>query len=128
MAVFLFHGGQKSLGLFGGAGWNATLEIMAGLGIPTVLAVATIFLEIAIVPLLLLGFLTRLAALIGCMLMAGSLYFIHGGSSFPDLQAPLLILACSLALFFQGGGGLSLDHQISRALLPPLRSGGLRLT
>lgn len=131
VAIFLFHGGQKCFGWFGGEGWLKTLQIMtgsSGLGLSSALAAAVIVLEIALVPLLFLGFLTRLAALIGCVLMVGALYYVHGGSSFVELQVPLLVLASCLALLFSGAGAMSLDRKISSALLPPLRPGGLRLT
>ncbi|MEX1118432.1 MAG: DoxX family membrane protein [Terrimicrobiaceae bacterium] len=128
VAIFLFHGGQKCFGWFGGEGWMATLAALSEIGLPTILGAVVMIVEFVIAPLLLLGFLTRLAALLGCGLMFGSLYFIYGGSAFLELQAPLLVLASCLALLFSGGGGLSIDRAISSALLPPIHSGGLRLT
>lgn len=98
------------------------------MGLPAVLGAVAIFVEFALAPLLLFGFLTRLAAFLGCGLMFGTLYFIYGGSAFIELQAPLLVLASCLALLFSGGGGMSLDRAISNTLLPPIHSGGLRLT
>ncbi len=128
VAIFLFHGGQKCFGWFGGEGWSATLATLADVGLPAVLAATAMAVEFAIAPLLFFGFLTRLAAFLGCGLMFGTLYFIYGGSAFLELQAPLLVLASCLALLFSGGGGMSIDRAISSALLPPIHSGGLRLT
>jgi len=106
----------------------ATLTTLSEMGLPSILAATAIVVEFAIAPLLLLGFLTQLAAFLGCGLMFGTLYFIYGGSAFLELQAPLLVLASCLALLFSGGGGMSIDRAISSALLPPFHSGGLRLT
>lgn len=120
VVIFLFHGGQKALGWFGGDGWTVTIESMVGLGIPVVLGFLTILSEVLVVLLLLFGFLTRLAALIVCLLMAGSLYFMQGGLAFSEFETPLFVLASALSLLFSGAGGFSIDRKISGALLPPL--------
>ncbi len=50
--------------------------------------------------------------------MAGSLYLMQQGASFATIEYPLLVVAAGLALVFTGGGTLSFDRGISKALLP----------
>lgn len=124
-SVFLFHGGQKAFGWFGGEGFARSMELMTDadtFAIPAMLAATAIMVEVAIVPLFILGLFTRMAALGGAAVAAGALLFIHRGGPYEDLELPLLVLASSLALLLQGAGSLSLDRPISRAFLPQIGS------
>ncbi len=120
-AIFFFHGAQKAFGWFGGGGWHATMESWSsaeGPGLPAAVTVALIVAQLVVPMGLVLGFLTRLAALAVVVIMAGELYYVSGGATFDAVQLPLMILAAGLALLFIGGGHLSVDRGISKNLLP----------
>lgn len=119
--IFVFHGGQKAFGWFGGDGWHATIAAWgaaSGPGLPAAVTTAFIAAELAIPVLLVPGFLTRLGGLAVIILMAGELFFVSGGTTFDAVQLPLMILSAGLALLFVGGGHLSIDRSLSRNLLP----------
>ena len=120
--IFFFHGTQKALGWFGGAGWNRTIETWTsstGLGFPLVMAPLVMIAELAICLALFFGLFTRLAGISVVVIMSGAL-FVMGKSSptFLDLEFPLMVWAAGLALFCLGGGAVSLDRAISKNLLP----------
>src|SRR5438552_12816456 len=76
-AVFFAHGAQKVLGWWGGYGLNATIQGFAKMGLPPVLTVLVMAAEFGGAVLLIVGFLTRLAALgIGCV-MLGAVVLVH---------------------------------------------------
>ncbi|MCK9588470.1 MAG: DoxX family protein [Terrimicrobiaceae bacterium] len=120
--IFFFHGTQKALGWFGGAGWTGTIETWTsttGLGLPAVIAPLVMVSELAICAGLFLGFFTRLAGIGAVLIMSGALFVVGKSSpAFPDLEFPLMVWAAGLALFCLGGGALSVDRAISRNLLP----------
>ncbi len=75
--VMLPHGLQKTLGLFGGGGFSGTMSFFTGQGIPAALALLVILAESAGSLGLIVGFLTRIAALgIGCV-MVGAICMVH---------------------------------------------------
>lgn len=119
--IFFFHGAQKAFGWFGGEGWQASLETWSspeGPGLPMAVTISLIVAELAIPFALVLGFLTRPAALLVVLIMGGELYYLSGGTTFEAVQLPLMILAAGLGLLFIGGGHLSVDRGISSNLLP----------
>lgn len=120
--VFFFHGTQKALGWFGGAGWHGTIETWSsatGFGLPAVVAPLVMILELVICAGLFLGFFTRLAGIGVVLVMSGALFAIGKSSPvFLDLELPLMVWAAGLALFCLGGGALSVDRAISKNLLP----------
>ncbi|TMA73626.1 MAG: DoxX family protein, partial [Deltaproteobacteria bacterium] len=66
--VFFPHGAQKVLGLFGGYGANATIQYFTKMGLPPWVTVLVMAAEFGGSILLILGFLTRIAAFgIGCV-------------------------------------------------------------
>lgn len=111
--IFFREGAAKLFGWFGGGGFSGTCAFFAQLGIPfpelnTFLVGWTEFLGgIA----LLLGFLTRLAAIPIALTMVVAILTAHrdGGWSYP-----LLIIATSAALLQTGSGLLSLDRILAR--------------
>ena len=120
-AIFFYHGMRKTTGWFGGAGWESTVTSWTspdGLNLPYILVMIVLALEVALSVSLLLGFLTRLSGLAVAFIMAGSLYLMQQGASFATIEYPLLVVAAGLALVFTGGGTLSFDRGISKALLP----------
>lgn len=120
--VFFFHGTQKALGWFGGAGWHGTIEAWtsaSGLGLPGVLAPVIMVSELVICAGLFLGLFTRLAGLGVVLVMSGALFAVGKSSPvFLDLELPLMVWSAGLALFCLGGGALSVDRAISKNLLP----------
>jgi putative oxidoreductase len=119
--IFFYHGAQKAFGWFGGEGWQGTIEAWGaetGPGLPTAVTASLILAELLIPLSLVIGFLTRPAALGVVIIMVGELYYLSGSPAFQDLQLPLLLLANGLALFFIGAGRLSADRAISANLLP----------
>lgn len=120
-AVFLMHGAQMVLGLFGGSGLQATVkDFQTQLGIPALfgyLAALTQFLGgIA----LLLGALTRLAALGIGVVMGVAIWKVHLVNGFfmnwfckpgqgHGIECNLALLAIALALVLTGGGKYSFD-------------------
>jgi putative oxidoreductase len=117
-AVFLYHGGQKVFGWFGGEGWNGTMTAFAGMGFSSSTTVFVMLTELLVAIAMLFGFLTRLAALGVIAVMGGALYFVHAGHGIGECEYPFALLMVALALLFVGAGRLSLDRAISGQLLP----------
>jgi putative oxidoreductase len=121
--VFFAHGAQKVLGWFGGYGASATLDAMTKQGLPAFLVVLVMVAEFAGSIGLILGFLTRLAALgVGCV-MLGAILMVHGKVGFfmnwfgnqqgEGYEYHLLALGLAVALVIKGGGLLSVDRALS---------------
>lgn len=122
-AVFFLHGSQKAFGLFGGAGWSATLldwNRPDGLGFPSWISALVICLELGATLAFLLGFFTRLFAFAIMVEMAGAIWFVHAAQSLSASEYPAALLAIALSLVFLGGGRLSMDRGISGQLLPAI--------
>ncbi len=120
-AVFLTHGGQKTFGWFGGAGWGETLakwSSVDGLNMPVGLAAIAITGELLVAVSMFFGFLTRLSALGVMAIMTGAIVMVHARDGIPASEYPFALFMIGLALLFQGGGRLSLDRAISSQLLP----------
>lgn len=122
--VFFPHGGQKVFGWFGGYGASATIEAFAKLGMPPPLTLLVMATELGGSLLLIVGFLTRLAAFgIGCIMLSAVL-LVHGHIGFfmnwsgsqkgEGFEYHLLALGLSIALMIKGGGALSVDRAITR--------------
>ena len=121
--VILPHGLQKTLGLFGGGGFSATMASFTGpMGIPAALAFLVILAESAGSLGLIVGLLTRIAALgIGCV-MLGAIFMVHlpngffmnwfGKQAGEGFEYHLLAIGMALALLIGGGGRASLDRAI----------------
>src|SRR5258705_1802932 len=117
--VMFPHGAQKVFGWFGGYGASATIQGFARMGLPPWLTVLVMAFELGGSILLILGLLTRLAALgIGCV-MAGARVTGHAqGGVFMNLagtpkregvgyHAPAVGL---LGDFVNDGGGAACLH------------------
>ena len=118
--IFFYHGGQKAFGLFGGPGWSGTLHNWSGQGFSAGVAVAVMLTELLVTIAMLFGFLTRLASVGVMVVMTGALHYVHIAKGFDSSEFPLSILLVALALFFLGGGRLSIDRAISGQLLPSI--------
>jgi putative oxidoreductase len=123
--VFFAHGAQKMLGWYGGYGFSGTMGFFAKtLGIPAPLAFLAICAEFFGGLGLILGLLSRIAALgIGVnMLVAIAMIHRHfgffanwfGNQKGEGYEFHLLVLAIVLAIIVRGAGALSLDRAIHR--------------
>jgi putative oxidoreductase len=119
--VFLMpHGAQKLFGWFGGYGLAGTGEFFAKLGLQPALLIALLagLVELVCGGLLVLGLLTRPAALGVVIFMAATIFTVHLPLGFfwqdGGFEYPLMWGLIALAIFFRGGGELSLDRAIGR--------------
>jgi len=121
--VFVAHGGQKVLGWWGGYGASATIQGFAKMGMPPVLTILVMTAELGGGLLLIVGFLTRLAALgIGCV-MLGAIVLVHskvgffmnwaGNQKGEGFEYHLLALGLAIALLIKGGGAMSIDGALA---------------
>jgi len=114
------HGAQKLFGWFGGYGLNATGEFFAKLGLQPGYTMALLagLVELVGGGLLVLGLFTRPAALGVVIMMAVVVFAVHLPLGFfwqdGGFEYPLMWGLIALAIFFRGGGRLSLDHLIRR--------------
>ena len=122
--VFFPHGAQKVLGWFGGYGASATIQYFGKMGLPAWVTVLVMAAEFGGPILLVLGFLTRFAALgIGAVMLAAWLmvhakvgFFMNwaGSQKGEGFEYHILALGLSLALLIKGGGAFSIDRALTR--------------
>lgn len=119
--IFLGHGGQKAMGWFSGHGWNATMQVFTGMmHFPAFFAACAILAEFVGGILLIIGFLSRLAALAIAINMMVAILKVHlhngllGGAQGPGFEYPLALLALCVLIIMKGGGALSIDRLIAR--------------
>ncbi len=121
--VLLPHGLQKTFGLFGGPGWQATLDSFAGMGIAVPIAVLVILAESLGAVGLIVGFLGRLCALGGLLVMGGAIQMVHwqhgffmnwqGQQAGEGFEYHLLMMGLLLIVLIGGSGALSVDIGIA---------------
>lgn len=121
--VMLPHGLQKTVGWFGGYGFDGTMGYFTSTGIPTILAFLVIASESAGSLALIAGFSTRIAALgaLSVMTVAG---FMHSANGFfmnwtgqqkgEGFEYHILAGAIALALVIGGAGRWSIDRLIAK--------------
>ena len=123
--VFFPHGAQKVLGWFGGAGLSGTLDhFTQQMGLPLAVAALVIAAEFLGSLGLIVGLLTRIAALGIASVMAGAIFLVHlpfgffmnwfGNKAGEGFEFHLLAIGMALALMIRGGGAASLDLLLSR--------------
>jgi putative oxidoreductase len=123
-AAMFPHGAQKLLGLFGGAGFTASLKFfVSNFHIPVYLALAAILAESVGAAALVVGFCTRIAALAVAVDMAVAVYLVHwkvgffmnwmGNQKGEGFEYHILAIAIGLALVIKGGGRWSVDRAIA---------------
>ena len=121
--VFFVHGSQKALGWFGGQGFTATMQSFTqGMHIPAFFAFLAICAEFLGGIALILGFLSRIAALgIGTIMLVAIFrvnihfgFFMNwaGNQKGEGYEYHLLALTLCLILLVKGSGALSLDRAI----------------
>jgi putative oxidoreductase len=126
LGIVMFpHGAQKALGLFGGYGFQGTLNwFTQQLHIPTVFAVLAIAAEFLGSLGLITGFLSRIAAFGIAVTMMVAVVTVHGVNGFfinwfgnqkgEGFEFHLLAIGLALIVMIYGAGKLSLDAQFAR--------------
>ncbi|HEY3154508.1 MAG TPA: DoxX family protein [Candidatus Binatia bacterium] len=118
--VFFAHGAQKALGLFGGPGFSSTIGSFQQMGIPAWLAVLAIAAEVLGGLGLLVGLLSRIAALGIIVNMVVATLMVHSRVGFfmnwngnqpgEGFEFHLLAIALGLAIVVKGAGAFSVDR------------------
>lgn len=116
--ILAAHGSQKLFAWFGGNGLESTGQWMASVGLNPGFVMALLagsaefFGGIALV----LGLLTRPAAMISAVTMLVALFWVHWGNGFflssHGIEYALALLSATLALTVIGGGRYSLDRYL----------------
>ena len=119
--VFFAHGAQKTLGWFGGAGLKETLRTMHEvLHLPVPLAFLAVMSEFLGGAGLIVGLLSRVAAIGVCVTMLSAIVMVHGRHGlFMDwlgdrkghgIEFHLLAIALAIVIVVRGSGAASLDR------------------
>jgi putative oxidoreductase len=119
--VFFAHGAQLAFGWFGGAGLQSTIRVFREqLGIPAPLAILAVGAEFLGGLGLLVGLLSRLAALGIAVVMLVALLTVHwkfgffmnwhGDQRGHGIEYHVLVLVLALVVMIKGGGPSSLDQ------------------
>ncbi len=124
--VFIPHGSQKLLGLFGGQGFTATLHFMTSTGLPLIAALLVIFGESLGSLALLFGFFGRFMAFGLFMIMTGAIFMVHLQNGFfmnwfgtqkgEGFEYHLLAIGLALLIMINGSGRFSIDRLLHRFL------------
>lgn len=118
-AVFLFHGSQKLFGMFGGPGIENFAKMLTDMGIPQpeMAAYAAAIAEFGGGACILLGLLTRVAAIPVIITMLVAFIVYHkakfGGPEGGEYALTLAVMLISLALM--GAGRFSIDGMFRKA-------------
>ena len=126
-SVMLPHGLQKTLGLFGGHGFDGTMGFFTGvMGLPAPLAFLVIVAESLGAVALLFGLGTRVAAAGMVAVMAGAVATAHAGHGFfmnwsgtqggEGFEYHLLVAGIGAVVVARGGGRLAVDSWLRERL------------
>ena len=123
--VVLYYGSQKALGVFGGAGFQGTLDAMREEHhISPLFAILAIFAEFFGSLGLILGFLTRVAAFgVLCSMSVATYFSASPGELGPALLAgnlkvvnsvayPFVLAVLAIVVLVAGAGDFSLDRKV----------------
>jgi putative oxidoreductase len=118
--VILPHGLQKTLGLFGGAGFSGTMGFFTQEGVPSIIAFLIIIGESFGSLGLIIGFLSRLAAFGISLIMLGAIFMVHlphgffmnwfGNKQGEGFEFHMLALGLGLVVLIGGAGKWSVDR------------------
>jgi putative oxidoreductase len=122
--VFFAHGAQKMLGWFGGYGFQGTMGFFEHMGMPAPVAFLIICTEFFGGLGLIVGLLSRIAALGIGVEMIGAIFLVHLPNGFfmnwfgtqkgEGFEYHLLVIAGAAALLLRGSGAFSLDRSLSK--------------
>jgi putative oxidoreductase len=123
--VYFAHGAQKMLGWFGGYGFHGTMGFFTHMGMPAPVAFLVICTEFFGGLGLIVGLLTRIAALGIGVEMIGAIFMVHMANGFfmnwagnqkgEGFEYHLLAIAMCAALLLRGAGAFSLDRTLSKS-------------
>ncbi|MFT6896043.1 MAG: putative oxidoreductase [Paraglaciecola sp.] len=122
--ILAAHGAQKLFAWFGGYGLDGTGQWMASIGITPgyLMALLAGSAEFFAGLALLLGLLTRPAALILAFTMLVAIFTVHIGNGLfmasNGYEYALTLFVALIAIAVQGGGRLSLDNLLLKKLNP----------
>ena len=122
--IFFAHGAQKMLGWFGGYGFTGTMGFFTGvMHIPVLFAFLALTAEFFGGLGLILGFLTRIAALGIFFNMVVAIAMVHyrfgffmnwtGAQKGEGFEYHLLVLAITAFLMIRGAGAVSIDRVLA---------------
>jgi len=120
--TFIAHGAQKLFGAFGGYGLESTGQWMASIGLEPgyFMALMAGSAEFFGGLLLLIGLLTRPAALVLAVTMLVAIFTVHFANGLfmanNGYEFGLALLAASVSLVFSGAGKLALDSLLAKQL------------
>ena len=123
--IFMAHGSQKLLGLFGGQGLTATFRTFEDkMGIPPIFTLLAIIAEFGGGFGVLSGFLTRISAAGISAVMLVAIYKVHWAHGFflngngaghgHGIEYNIALLGMALYLMIAGGGKWCLDRLVFR--------------
>jgi len=122
--VFFAHGAQKMLGWFGGYGFHGTMGFIQHMGFPAPVAFLVICTEFFGGLGLIVGLLTRIAALGIGVDMIGAVLIVHlpngffmnwaGNQKGEGFEYHLLAIAIAATLLLRGAGKFSADGALSK--------------
>jgi len=122
--IFFAHGSQKALGWYGGPGLETSMRNFTGMGIPSVLAALAVMAEFLGGIGLLLGLLSRIAAVGIAVNMLVAILLVHVKNGFfmnwmgsqhgEGFEFHLLAMAVAGMIVVRGAGAWSLDRALER--------------
>ena len=123
--IFMAHGSQKLLGIFGGQGLTGTFRTFEEkMGIPPIFTLLAIIAEFGGGFGILTGFLTRLSAAGISAVMLVAIYKVHWAHGFflnsnaghgHGIEYNIALLGMALYLLIAGGGRWCLDRLVFRS-------------
>ena len=125
--VLLPHGAQSMLGLFGGYGFNGTLDFLTTqMGLPWIVAFSVPIIEFIGSISLIIGFASRLWSIAITFLFIGIIFTTqlengffmnwHGTLNGEGFEYSLLVIGTSIAMLINGSGRYSVDNRILKIL------------
>ena len=125
--VFFAHGAQKALGWWGGPGFEGTMGFFTHMGTPAPLAFLAIMAEFLGGLGLIVGALSRVAALGILCNMVVAIVTVHSANGFfmnwagnqkgEGFEYHLLAIALTLVVIINGAGALSVDRTYTNRAL-----------
>lgn len=125
--VIAAHGAQKSLGWFGGFGFDGTMGFFTGtIGLPSIVAVLIILAESVGMVALIFGLFSRILSSAVILIMMGAIATTHGAFGFflnwsgtqggEGFEFHLLVIALASVISLNGAGSYSIDAVIKNRL------------